>query len=258
MAQAIDLNSDLGESFGVYHLGDDATLLPHLSSANVACGFHAGDPQVLAHTVALAQQHGVAIGAHPGFADRYGFGRRPLQLSPTELRNELLYQVGAVAAFCQAAGAALQHVKMHGALYNLLAHDETRSLAAAEAVAAFDPTLIFVGLPASAHEYAAQKAGIPFAREGFADRAYNDDGTLADRALPGAVITDPALVSQRAVAMVSTGRVESLNGKTIDLPLDTLCLHGDTPGAAELAAAVRRALTAAGIAVQPMQQIVRR
>ncbi len=257
MDRAIDLNSDLGESFGAYTIGHDAALLPNLTSANIACGFHAGDPQVIAQTVALAQQHGIAIGAHPGFADRYGFGRRTLPISASEVRNETLYQVAALAGFCQAAGVPLQHVKLHGALYNLLARDEALALAAAEAVAAFNPRLIFVGLPNSAHAMAAGKAGLPFAREGFVDRAYNDDGTLADRKLPGALLTDHSAVGARVAQMVTTGTVTTITGKTIALQVDTLCLHGDTPGAPALAATVRAALAEVGVTPQPLQAIIR-
>ncbi len=253
---AIDLNSDMGESFGAYTLGHDAALLQQISSANIACGFHAGDPQVMAQTVALAREHGVAIGAHPGFADLYGFGRRPLPLTPAEARNEMIYQVAALAGFCRAAAVPLQHVKIHGALYNLMARDEALARAGAEAVAAFDPDLLFVGLPDSAHETAAAWAGLHFAREGFADRAYNPDGTLAARNLPGAVLTDPAVVGQRAVSMVTTGRVAAIDGTEIALTLDTLCLHGDTPGAPQLAASVRAALRAAGVAIRPLRAIV--
>ena len=253
---AIDLNSDMGESFGTYTLGQDAALLRQISSANIACGFHAGDPQVMAQTVALARERGVAVGAHPGFADLYGFGRRPLPLTPAEARNEMIYQVAALAGFCRAAGVPLQHVKIHGALYNLMARDEALARAGAEAVAAFDPDLLFVGLPGSAHEVAAAGAGLRFAREGFADRAYNADGTLAARDLPGAVLTDPAVVARRAVSMVTTGRVTAIDGTEIALTLDTLCLHGDTPGAPELAASVRAALQAAGVTISPLRAIV--
>jgi UPF0271 protein len=256
MSTAVDLNSDMGESFGAYTLGHDAALLEQISSANIACGFHAGDPQVIARTVALAREHNVAIGAHPGFADLYGFGRRDLPISPAEARNDMIYQVAAMAGFCRAAGVPLQHVKIHGALYNLMARNESLALAGAEAVAAFDPTLIFVGLPGSAHEYAAAKAGLRFAREAFADRAYNPDGTLASRSLPGAVLTDPAIVGQRAVAMVTTGRVTAIDGTEITLAIDTLCLHGDTPGAARLAANVREALQAAGVAIRPLGALI--
>lgn len=256
MATTIDLNSDMGESFGAYTLGHDDALLPQISSANIACGFHAGDPQVMAQTVALAREHGVAIGAHPGFADLYGFGRRPLPLTPAEARNEMIYQVAALAGFCRAAGVPLQHVKIHGALYNLMARDEALALAGAEAVAAFDANLLFVGLPNSAHETAAAHAGLRFAREGFADRAYNPDGTLAARNLPGAVLTDPEIVGERAVSMVTTGRVTAIDGTEIALTLDTLCLHGDTPGAPQLAASVRAALQAAGVTISPLRAIV--
>lgn len=248
----IDLNCDLGESFGRYPLGEDAALMQVISSANIACGLHAGDPLVMAQTVALAAQAGVAIGAHPGYPDLQGFGRRTLELAPDELKAFTLYQIGALAAFTRAAGVPLVHVKPHGALYNVVARDTARAAAVTQAVAAFDRRLIVVTLPGSALAQAAQEAGLRVACEGFADRAYRPDGTLVPRSEPGAVIHDPARVAARAVQMVTHGTVEASNGETIRLPIETLCLHGDTPGAAQIAADLRAALEAAGVTIAPL------
>lgn len=258
MARSIDLNSDMGESFGRYTLGHDEALLAYVSSANVACGFHAGDPRTMDRTVALAGERGVAIGAHPGFPDLAGFGRRELAVSPDEVATDVLYQLGALAAFCQAAGLPLRHVKPHGALYNRIAVDEGLAGAVAEAVARFRGELILVGLPGSAIERAASAAGIAFAREAFADRAYNPDGTLASRHLPGAVIADPAQVARRTLTMAIEGRVTAIDGGEIELNADTLCIHGDTPGAVELARTVRAALEGRGVAIRPLTEVLRR
>ncbi|HEX6818493.1 MAG TPA: 5-oxoprolinase subunit PxpA [Ktedonobacterales bacterium] len=256
MTASIDLNSDMGESFGAYILGHDAALLDFVSSANIACGFHGGDPRVMAATVALACEKGVAVGAHPSYPDLVGFGRREMAVSPQEAYDDLLYQLGALYAFCRAAGIPLQHVKPHGAIYNRAAVDEPLADALARAVAAFDHDLILVGLPNAATERAARTVGIPYAREAFADRAYNPDGTLASRKLPGAVISDPAEVARRAVAMVTQGRVRTVGGDEIALEAQTLCIHGDTPGAPGLARMVRSALEEAGVTIRPMAELV--
>ncbi|HET8630604.1 MAG TPA: 5-oxoprolinase subunit PxpA [Thermomicrobiales bacterium] len=257
MAGMIDLNSDMGESFGQYRLGDDAALLGALSSANVACGFHAGDPRVMFDTVRLAKENGVAVGAHPSFPDLVGFGRRVMALTPDEMATDVLYQLGALDAFCRAVGVPLQHVKPHGAMYNLIATEESLARAVVEAALSYSTSLIVVGLPGSAVERAAATVGAPFAREAFADRAYNPDGTLASRKLPGAVVTDPEEVAQRAVRMVAEGKTTAIDGSEIALRADTLCIHGDTPGAPILARAVRAALEAAGIAIRPLAEVVR-
>ncbi len=258
MAGAIDLNSDMGEGFGAYRLGDDAALLDVVTSANVACGFHAGDPRVMGGLVALAREKGVAVGAHPGFADLVGFGRREIAVTAEEVATDVLYQIGALAAFCRAAGVPLRHVKLHGALYNRLMLDEPLAAAAAGAIASFDGGLIVVGLPGSALERAALAAGLPYAREAFPDRAYTPDGTLASRRLPGALITDPAEVARRAVRMAREGRVGTIDGGEIALAADTLCIHGDTPNAVELARAVRAALDVDGIAILPLAEVLER
>ncbi len=254
----IDLNCDLGESFGAYTLGNDAALMPLITSANIACGFHAGDPQVMARTVLLAVQHGVAIGAHPGFADLVGFGRRALDATPDEIENDVLYQIGALAAFARAEGVSLAHVKPHGALYNLAATRPPIANAIARAVARFDAALILVGQPGSALERAAREYRLRFAREGFADRAYNRDGTLRSRREPGALIDDPQRAAEQALQMVRAQTVTTPEGETIAMPVDTLCVHGDSPHAVEILRAVRAALKQNGVAVMALKDERRR
>ncbi len=247
----IDLNCDMGESFGRYTLGDDAALLDVVTSANIACGLHAGDPTVMGDTVKLAVQKGVAVGAHPGYPDLQGFGRRVMALTPAEIEATVLYQIGALAGFARAAGGALVHVKPHGALYNVAAREQSVAEAIVRAVMAFDPALVVMALPNSVLLYAARAAGLRVAREGFADRAYREDGSLVPRSEPGAVIHDPAQVTARAIRMVTHQEVEAITGKVIPLHIDTLCLHGDTPGAVALATALRAALEAEGVMVLP-------
>ncbi len=245
----IDLNSDLGESFGPWTMGHDEALMPSITSANIACGFHAGDPSVMRQTIRLAKQHGVAVGAHPGFPDLAGFGRREMQLSTGELEDLVLYQLAAMAGVAATEGVRLQHVKAHGALYNMAARDSSLARAIALAVAAFDRTLILLGLPNSALLREGEAAGLRVAAEVFADRTYEADGSLTLRRVPGSVIQDPASVVARAVDMVSTGQVIATDGAVVPLHADTICLHGDTPGAANLARHLRAALEAAGIKV---------
>ena len=256
MIAAVDLNSDMGESFGPYTLGQDEALLDWVSSANVACGFHAGDPRTIGETVALAREKEVAIGAHPSFPDLVGFGRRDMVMTPDEVSTDLLYQLGALEAFCRTAGVPLRHVKPHGALYNRIAVDGGLARAVAQTVALYRREMIIVGLPNSAIERAAAGAGVPFAREVFADRAYNADGTLVSRRIAGAMITDPTQVARRAVRMALRGKVATITGGEIDLRADTICIHGDTPGAVELARTVRGALEANGIAVLPLGDVL--
>jgi UPF0271 protein len=249
---SIDLNCDLGESFGRYTLGEDAAMLDIVSSANVACGMHAGDPPVMQRTVALAAAKGVAVGAHPGYPDLQGFGRRAMALTDEALTAYLLYQIGALAAFTRAQGVRLTHVKPHGALYNTAAQDPAVATAVATAVAAFDGDLVVVTLPGAALARAARAEGLRVAREGFADRAYTEAGALVPRGEPGAVIHDPAEAAARAVRMVTQGEVEAITGSVIPMPIETLCVHGDTPGAAQIAAQLRAALEAAGVDVRPL------
>ncbi|MDP9366271.1 MAG: 5-oxoprolinase subunit PxpA [Chloroflexota bacterium] len=252
-ARAIDLNSDLGESFGAHRIGFDAELFPLISSANVACGFHGGDPRVMERTVAVAAAHGVAVGAHPGFPDLVGFGRREIAATPDEVRTDTLYQIGALDAFCRAAGLRLQHVKAHGALYNRAVKDPSLAGAIAAAVAAYDRGLVFLAQPGTALFAAAEAAGLPLAREGFADRAYNPDGTLVPRSVPGAVITDPEAAAERALRLVRDGRVATIDGQELELTVDSLCIHSDTPSAVAMAKAIRRRFDEAGIVVRPLR-----
>ena len=249
--RTIDLNSDLGEAFGAFRSGFDEELFELISSANVACGFHGGDPRVMERTVAAAAACGVAVGAHPGFPDLVGFGRREMAATPEEVRTDTLYQIGALDAFCRAAGVRMQHVKAHGALYNTAVKQPALAGAIAAAVKAYDPELILLAQPGTALFAAAAAAGLPTAREGFADRAYNPDGTLVSRRVPGAVLTDPEVVAERALRLVTEGRMPTLDGGELELEIDSLCIHSDTPGAVEMAHAIRRRFDAAGIAVRP-------
>lgn len=252
--RSIDLNSDLGEAFGAYTIAPDDELFELISSANVACGFHAGDPRVMERTVANAARHGVAVGAHPGFPDLVGFGRREIAATPDQVRTDTFYQIAALDGFCRAAGVKMQHVKAHGALYNRAVKDPATAEAIAMAVRAYDPTLLFVALPGSTLAKAGEAQGLTIAREGFVDRAYNADGSLASRLLEGAVIHDAELAAERAVRLVTEGKLTAIDGTELELEVDTLCLHSDTPGAAEIARAVRRAFDAAGIVVRPMRE----
>ena len=247
----IDLNCDMGESFGAYTIGADEALMPLITSANIACGFHAGDPLVLDRTVALAKKHGVAVGAHPGFPDLAGFGRREMRLNAEEIENSVLYQIGALAAFCQPHSVPLVYVKAHGALYNMAANDSAMARAIARGIARFDRRLVMVGLASSQAmaDAAAVAEGLGYAREAFADRAYNPDGTLQAREIPGALITDPARAAKQAVD-VARGFVIAHDGTRVQINAETICLHGDNPAALANAQAVRRALAEAGIEVK--------
>lgn len=248
----IDLNADLGESFGPWPMGQDEALMTSITSANIACGFHAGDPSVMRRTIVLAQRHGVALGAHPGFPDLVGFGRRELQATPEEVEDLVLYQLSALAGVASVHGVRLQHVKPHGALYNMAARDRTLADAIASAVAKFDSSLILFGLPNSELLRAGEAAGLRIAAEAFADRAYEPDGSLASRRKPGSVIDDATAVVARAVRMVREREAVATNGSTISIHAETLCLHGDTPGSADLARRIRAALEAAGVSVGPL------
>ena len=248
----IDLNADVGESFGAYAIGHDPGLMKSITSANVAAGFHAGDPSVLRATVRRARVHGVAVGAHPSFPDLAGFGRREMQMSPHEVEDLVLYQIAAVAGVAQVEGVPLQHVKAHGALYNMAALDVTLAGAIARAVAAFSSPLILLGPPGSRLLEAGRAAGLRVAGEGFADRAYEPDGSLGSRKKSGAIIHDVDAVIERSVRMAKDGTVVAIDGSIIRLSPDTICVHGDTPGADELAAKLRMAFQAAGIAVKPL------
>src|ERR1700716_2924787 len=242
----IDINSDTGESFGAYTIGHDAGWMRSITSANVAAGFHAGDPSVLRQTIRLAKAHGVAVGAHPGFPDLVGFGRRELNVTPQEAEDLVLYQIAAVAGVAAAEGVKIQHVKPHGALFNMAVGNAGLAGAIARAVAAFERSLILFGLPGSEILTAGRAAGLRVAAEGFADRAYEPDGSLASRRTPGGVIHDPAAVVSRAVRMVKERSVTASDGSIVPLDADTICVHGDTPGSDQLAATLRAGLEAAG------------
>lgn len=250
--QRIDLNGDVGESFGAYTIGYDEALLRHVTSANVACGFHGGDPSVMRQTVRLAVAGGVALGAHPGFPDLQGFGRREITLSAQEVEDLVAYQIGALAGVAAAEEARLHHVKPHGALYNMAARDRKVADAIARAVVAVDATLVLYGLSGSCLVEAGEAVGLRTAAEVFADRAYHTDGSLVSRDQPGAVIDNPKELVERAVRLVQEGSVPARGGDVVALRRDTICLHGDTPGAGQLAAQLRSGLEAAGIRVLPI------
>lgn len=250
----VDLNCDLGESFGAYTMGMDEAVVPHVTSINVACGYHAGDPLIMEKTMALAAKYGVAVGAHPGFPDLLGFGRRPMTVTPEEAGAYVKYQLGALMAFAKSHGLKLQHVKPHGALYNMAAKDAKLARGIAEAVASVDTGIYLMGLAGSVMLEEAEKAGLPVISEVFADRAYNDDGSLVNRKLPGAVIHDGDEAAARAVKMAKENKVVSINGKTIDIKADSICVHGDNGAAIELVKKIRASLAAEGIAMQNFQK----
>ena len=245
----VDLNADVGEGVGPWPMGDDERLIPLVTSVNIACGAHAGDPLTIDRTVRAAAAHGVAVGAHPGYPDLVGFGRRDLDMAPDELEASLVYQIGAVAAFARAAGTPLRHVKPHGALYNLAARDPAVAATIARAVARVSGDLILVGLAGSSLVTAAADAGLASAAEAFADRAYEADGTLRSRRQPGAVLGSPDLAAAQALSIVRDGCVTSHDGQVVAVRADTICIHGDTPGAAEFATAIRAALADAGVTI---------
>lgn len=250
MAPTIDLNADLGESFGRWTLGDDEALVPHLTSANLACGMHAGDPSVMERSVALCAAAGVAIGAQPGYPDLAGFGRRVLPMAPDEVESVVRYQIGALHAFTRAVGVELRHVKPHGALYNAAAVDPALAAAVARAVARFSRELLLFGLASStAMASAAADAGLRFVPEAFADRRYLADGSLQPRTEAGSVISEPAAAADQAAAIVR-GSVRSVDGSDVSLSASSICCHGDTPGAVAIAAAVRARLASEGVEVR--------
>ena len=249
----VDLNCDLGEGFGAYTMGMDEAVIPHVTSVNVACGWHAGDPLIMDKTLALAKKYGAAVGAHPGFPDLMGFGRRPMTVTPEEAGAYVKYQLGALMAFAGGQGMELQHVKPHGALYNMAAKDKELARGICEAIASVDKELIFMGLAGSVMLTAAEEAGLRIASEVFADRAYNDDGTLVNRKLPGAVIHEPAVAVERAIKMAKEGKVVSINGKEIPIKADSICVHGDNEQAIALVQNIRKALEAAGIEVRSLK-----
>jgi len=247
----IDLNVDAGESFGAYRIGVDEEIVPLVTSVNVACGLHGGDPLVMRRTVRLAASHGVAVGAHPGYPDLQGFGRRVMAIPPEELVQILLYQIGALAAIAAAEAVVLQHVKPHGALYNAAVADEAVGAAVIEAVGSTGLPLMALG--GSRWAERARRAGLRVAEEAFIDRGYRPDGTLVPRGQPGALVTDPRAAAERTVRLVTAGTVLAVSGETVHVRAHTLCIHSDTPGAAAIAKVAREALTAAGVRVAPLR-----
>ncbi|WP_193314594.1 LamB/YcsF family protein [Georgenia ruanii] len=247
--EPMDLNSDVGESFGSWTMGDDESIMRVVSSANVACGFHAGDPVVARATCAAAAQEGVTVGAHVSYRDLAGFGRRFMDVSPAELTNDVIYQIGALQAMAAAAGTTVRYVKPHGALYNTIAKHEQQARAVVEAIRTVDESLPILVLPGSVIQREAEAAGLRAVVEAFADRAYNADGSLVSRRLEGSVIHDPEAVAARVVQMATDSTVETLDGQTIGVDAESVCVHGDTPGAVAIATAVRAALEDAGVPV---------
>ncbi|MDT9595136.1 5-oxoprolinase subunit PxpA [Nocardioides zeae] len=246
----MDLNSDVGESFGRWELGDDAAVLALVTSANVACGFHAGDPSTLRETCRTAVAGGVAIGAQVGYRDLAGFGRRFIDVEPQHLADDVLYQIGALDALARAEGGRVAYVKPHGALYNTVVHHEEQAQAVVDAVRALDPTLPVLGLPGSVLLRRAEAAGLRTVREAFADRAYAPDGTLVPRREPGAVLHDPDQVAARVVRLATEGVVEAVDSSSVRVEADSVCVHGDSPGAVAMAGAVRAGLEAAGVTLR--------
>jgi UPF0271 protein len=247
----MDLNSDMGEGFGMYRLGDDQALLKVVTSANIACGFHAGDPQIMIRTVQGAVDRGVHVGAHVSYRDLVGFGRRNIDATPAEITADVLYQLGALAAVARSCGTTVRYVKPHGALYNTMATHRPTAEAVVAAVRAYDSTLPILTLPGSVLIDAARDADVTAITECFADRAYTPEGRLVPRRQPGAVLADDDTVVKRAVRMATDGTVEAVDGTSIDLHAATMCVHSDTPGAADLARRIRNALDSAGVTVAP-------
>lgn len=247
----IDINSDLGESFGAWRMGDDVAMLDIVTSANVACGFHAGDPAGILRTVKAAAAKNVTIGAHVSYPDKVGFGRRNMDVASDELTADVIYQIGSLQGLAKAAGTSVRYVKPHGALYNTIAHDRRQAMAVIEAIRAVDPTLVLVALAGSTLIELARSEGLTCIAEAFADRAYTPQGTLVSRREPGAVLHDPQLVAQRMLSLVRNGTLEAIDGSMVKIEADSICVHGDSPSAVEMARELRRALEQADVSLQP-------
>lgn len=255
----IDLNCDMGESFGAWTMGMDGEVIQYVTSANIACGYHAGDAHVMYKTVKLAKDHGVGVGAHPGYPDLVGFGRRNMDCTPEEVRDYVAYQIGAMKAFCALHGVPLQHVKPHGSLYNMSVGNEPLIRAIVEAIAGVDRSVIYLalgGAQATLVTKIAREAGIRVAFEAFPDRAYTPEGKLVPRSLPGAVIKDPKVAAERALRMAKEGKIITTDGSVLEMQIDTICVHGDNPSAVELVKNIRSAIEGEGIAVVPMSKFV--
>jgi len=257
MEKLVDLNSDVGESFGAYKIGIDEEVLKYVSSANIACGWHAGDPVVMRKTVELAFKNSVGIGAHPGFFDVMGFGRRNMIVSPDEAKQYTIYQLGALYGFVKAIGGKIQHVKPHGAMYNMAAKDGKLARAIIEGIWEVDRDLIILGLAGSKMISAAVEKGLKVANEVFADRAYNSDGTLVARSLPGSIITDKNIAISRVIRMVTEGKVTAITGEDLNIKTDSICVHGDNPEAVEFVRLIKEELFKAGVEIQPLHEFIK-
>ncbi|MBU3113813.1 LamB/YcsF family protein [Clostridium lacusfryxellense] len=257
MKKFVDLNSDVGESFGAYKIGLDGEVLSYVSSANIACGWHAGDPVVMRDTVKAAFKNGVGIGAHPGFFDVMGFGRRNMTVSPDEMKLYTIYQIGALYGFVRAAGAKMQHVKPHGAMYNMAAKDGKLARAIIDGIWEVDRDLIVLGLAGSELINAAKEKGLKAANEVFADRAYNSDGTLVARSLPGSMIHDKNIAISRVIRMVTEGKVTAINGEDININVDSICVHGDNPEAVDFVKLIKEELFKARVEIKPLSHIIK-
>jgi UPF0271 protein len=253
---SVDLNADVGEGFGPYTMGCDEELFPFITSANIACGFHAGDPTTMRKTLDLAARHKIAVGAHPGYPDRLHFGRVALPYAPDETADFILYQVGALQILAESSGLALQHVKLHGALYHLVADQRSYAESFLDAIVRLDRSLIIMGPPNSVLQKEADDRGLDYAAEGFCDRAYTDDGKLAPRGSPHSILSDPNQAAQQALQIARERRVKTISGKMLDLKVATLCIHGDTQGAPRIAQNVRHKLEVAKISIEPLEKIV--
>jgi UPF0271 protein len=252
----IDLNSDMGESFGKYKLGNDEEIMKNVSSANIACGFHAGDPHVLKYTIKLAKETGTAVGAHPGLPDLIGFGRRSMDVSPDELYDYCVYQIGAVQAFCKSVGVDMQHVKCHGILEMMTTQRPELAEAIAAAIKDIDPNLLYMTIAGTRLYQTCKAAGLRVAGEAYGDRAYNEDGTLVSRKLPNSVLTDSDTVVERITQFMETGTMPTYEGGAVKIDAQSICMHGDTPGAAELVKALREKLDSQGIGIVPVGELV--
>lgn len=253
---SVDLNADVGESFGPYSMGCDEELFPFITSANIACGFHAGDPTTMRKTLDLAARHSVCVGAHPGYPDRLHFGRIALPYAPEEIADFILYQVGALQLMADSAGLELQHIKLHGAMYHIVADQRSYAENFLDAIVRLDRSLIIMGPPGSVLQKEAEDRGLDYAAEGFCDRGYTDEGKLVPRGRPHSILSDPSHAAEQALEIVRERKVKSVTGKILDLKVATLCIHGDTPGASRIAQNVRHKLELAKISIEPLQKIV--